>query len=80
MNATQISTQLSPLNLLRSSLSQISLQETNAFSIALSENLSDLFRKRFLLVCDDIIRNYKHGTDDNGARRRGDFAHGASNR
>ena len=36
MNATQISTQLSPLNLLsllKSSLKQISLHETNAFSI-----------------------------------------------
>jgi len=36
MNTTQISTQLSPLNLLsllKSSLKQISLHETNAFSI-----------------------------------------------
>jgi len=36
MNAAQISTQLSPLNLpslLKSSLKQISLHETNAFSI-----------------------------------------------
>jgi len=36
MNATQISTQLSPLNLLsllKSSLKHISLHETNAFSI-----------------------------------------------
>ena len=44
----------------------------------LSENLSDLFRKRLWLVRDDIIRNYKQGADDMnaiyGARRRGDFA------
>jgi len=91
MNATQISTQLSPLNnWVHSTYWVYSNPHSNKFhcmkrtrsqfeSTYLSENLSDLFRKQLLwLVHDDIIRNYKHSTDDinaiYGARRRGDFA------
>ena len=63
MNAAQISTQLSPLNLLsllKSSLKQFSLHETTPAILSLkqtrsqfestylSENLSDLFRKQLL--------------------------------
>jgi len=37
-------------------------------SAYLSENLSDLFQKRFLLVHDDIICKYKHGSDSDIVR------------
>jgi len=72
MNATQISTEPSLLNLLRllkSSLKQISLHETNVFSICayLLQWWIRVthFENWFWLVSDDITSKYKHDTDDN---------------